>query len=663
MKRFYFASLRSRLIVLVLLAVLPALGLILFTASEERRAAAAEVQDDALRIARLASSAQERLIEGARQLLIMMAHLPAVSEDDPNEATRLLTSVHKEYPLYTILSVHELNGRIFAGSLPTPPGLDVTDRAYFRRALETRQFAMGDYVIGRTTGKPTVHFAYPVLDTQGTLRRIAMVGLDLAWLEKLAAEAELQEGAILQVMDSEGTILVRWPDPERWRGKSIKGLSFAKRIMAAKEGTIEEDGPDGVRGLYAFTTLKGAEGAGLVRVIIGIPAKLAFAEADRFLKRSLTLLGIVTLLAIAAAWVGGDALVLRRVRALLDATRQVEAGNLAARTHVRYGSDEVGKLAHAFDQMAEMLQTRAAERDRAIDELRHLNEVLEQRVTERTIQLQQRNTELQADLELAREFQLGLLPNGYPTFAGSSNGKATALHFCHRYQPSGEVGGDFFDVLPLSNNQAGIFVCDVMGHGIRAALVTAILRGLVAELKPQALDTARFVAAINCSLADVLRGGDEILFATALYMVADIGSGRLMSTNAGHPRPLHIRRSQGVVEPVLFRKGASGPALGIFPGYPFVSEQCPLTPGDAILAFTDGVTEITAPNGELFGEERLREAVRQRLDLPIEDILDQILREMRAFSATTTFEDDVCLVGIEASWATGGVTVEIDFAE
>ena len=172
MKRFYFGSLRSRLIVLVFLAVLPALGLILFTASEERRAAAAEVQDDALRIARLASSAQERLIEGARQLLIMMAHLPAVSEDDPKEATRLLASVHEEYPLYTILSVHELNGHIFAGSLPTPPDVDVSDRAYFRRALETRQFAMGDYVIGRTTGKPTVHFAHPVLDTQGTLRRM-----------------------------------------------------------------------------------------------------------------------------------------------------------------------------------------------------------------------------------------------------------------------------------------------------------------------------------------------------------------------------------------------------------------------------------------------------------------------------------------------------------
>ena len=69
---------------------------------------------------------------------------------------------------------------------------------------------------------------------------------------------------------------------ERWRGESIKDLPFAERIMAAKEGTVEEDGPDGVRELYAFTTLKGAQGAGLVRVIIGIPTKLAFAEADRF---------------------------------------------------------------------------------------------------------------------------------------------------------------------------------------------------------------------------------------------------------------------------------------------------------------------------------------------------------------------------------------------
>jgi len=102
--------------------------------------------------------------------------------------------------------------------------------------------------------------------------------------------------------------------------------------------------------------------------------------------------------------------------------------------------------------------------------------------------------------------------------------------------------------------------------------------------------------------------------------------------------------------------GASGPALGIFPEYRFLSEECPLAPGDAILAFTDGVTEITASKGELFGEERLQEAVRWEVDLPMEDILDQILRKMRGFSVTTTLEHDVCLVAVEEHWATEGIT-------
>ena len=75
------------------------------------------------------------------------------------------------------------------------------------------------------------------------MHRIATVGLDLAWLKGPAGEGELQEGAVLQVMDSEGTMLVRWPDPERWRGKSINDSTFAKRIMAAKEGTFEDEGP------------------------------------------------------------------------------------------------------------------------------------------------------------------------------------------------------------------------------------------------------------------------------------------------------------------------------------------------------------------------------------------------------------------------------------
>ncbi|HEY0943624.1 MAG TPA: SpoIIE family protein phosphatase [Opitutaceae bacterium] len=648
MKWFVLASLRARLMALVLLSVFPALGLIFHTASQQRGAAVAAAQLDAVRIARLASSGQERLIEGARQLLVMMAHLPDITTDDRAAATQLLASIHQEYPLYTIFSVVDADGTMFASSLPPPDGLNLSDRTYFRRALETRQFTMGDYTVGRTTRKPSVHFSLPVFDAGGAVRRVVVVGLDLEWLEHLAAEAELPPGATLQVVDGTGMILAGWPEPERWRGASIRDSSISRRMSTLTQGAVEEIGPDGMRRLYAFAPLRGALGAEMVRVCIGIPTQVALADANRFLRRNLLLLGVVTAFALAAAWIGGDKLVLRHVRKLLNATRRVEAGDFSARTDTRYGRHEIGELSRAFDQMAATLQTRSAERDRALAELHLLNEQLEHRVAERTAELREKHQILKADLELAREFQLGLLPAEYPAFGTAPGSDDTSLRFSHRYVPSGAVGGDFFDILPLSNQQAGIFVCDVMGHGIRAALVTAILRGLLAELRGEAHDPAGFVGAINRSLTGVLRG-EQLLFASAFYMVADVGRGRLTSTSAGHPLPLHIRRAKHIVEPVFMERTLAGPALGIFPDHVFASAECPLAPGDALLAFTDGVSEVAAPSGEQYGEARLQEAVRRNIDLPVEGILDRVLDEVRAFSQADAFEDDLCLVGIEVT--------------
>lgn len=648
MKWFIVGSLRTRLMALVLLSVFPALGLIFYTASQQRGAAVTAAQLDAFRIARLASSGQERLIEGARQLLIMMAHLPAVLTDNRESTTRLLSSIHQEYPLYTIFSVVDADGSMFASSLPPPDGVNLSDRAYFRRALETGQFTMGDYTVGRTTKKPSVHFSQPVVDAEGSVRRVVVVGLDLEWLETLAAEADLPPGATLQVVDGTGMILAGWPEPQRWRGASIRDSPISQRMVAMNQGTAEEVGPDGMSRLYAFTPLRGALGAEMVRVCIGIPTAVALADADRFLRRNLILLGVVTAFALAAAWLGGDTLVLRHVRKLLSATRRVEAGDFSARTDAQYDRHEIGELSRAFDQMAATLQTRSAERDRALTDLRLLNEQLEHRVAERTAELREKHQILKADLELAREFQLGLLPSEYPRFSDTAGRDGASLRFCHRYEPSGAVGGDFFDILPLSDRQAGIFVCDVMGHGIRAALVTAILRGLLAELRSEAHDPAGFVAAINRSLTHALKG-DQLLFASALYMVADVGRGKLISTTAGHPLPLHLRRTQGLVEPVFIAKEMAGPALGIFPDHVFASAECPLAAGDAIVAFTDGVSEVAAPSGEQFGEVRLLEAVRRSIDRPVDEILDGVLQEVRAFANGAALEDDICLVGIEVT--------------
>lgn len=601
------SGLRFRLVMLVMIGGLPSLALTFYTASEQRRHGATQIQQNALRVARLASAGQERTVEGARQLLQLMAYLPEIRGSDPAAAATLLGNLLTQYSIYSNFGVIEMDGSVFASGLPMPAGLNLADRAYFKRAVANRGFAMGDYQIGRITGKAGVNFAQPILDSSGRVTRVAFVALDLSWLEQLAAEAELPPGGTLTVVDGVGTILVRWPDPEKWRGKSLASQAIWQAITRDHHGTAEATGSDGIPKLFAFTQLRGAAGAGFVSVNIGIPSKVAFAEGDHALKRNLTLLGLAGALAVAAAWFGGDWFILRRVNALVDATRRLEAGELRARSGVPYGSGEIGTLAHAFDSMADSLEQRGAERDRAEAELISLNLVLEQRVAERTMELREKNHQLEADLVLAREFQLALLPTDLHEFTAGKNSDGGSLRFCHAYKASGPVGGDFFDIFPLSDTQVGVVVCDVMGHGVRAALVMAIMRGLFEEFRPLALEPGRFISAINRELVKLLHGTDTTMFVTACYVVIDIDAGRLSYANAGHPWPLQLRRDLSTVESLRRGTARSGPALGLFeiPAYP--AAECPLAVGDALFLFTDGIFEITGP-----GRGRVRHRTADR---------------------------------------------------
>jgi len=190
-----------------MLGGVPAFGLIVFTAAEQRRLSAAQVQENSLRMARLASATQERLIEGARQVLLILSRMPEVRGDDAEAANALLAEILGLYPLYANFGVVNLDGSVFASGLLIPglSELDLSDRAYVVRALEREGFAMGDYQIGRITGIATVNFGHPVRDGDGRIIRIVYSALDLKWLEELAEESDLPAGAMLLVVDKRGT--------------------------------------------------------------------------------------------------------------------------------------------------------------------------------------------------------------------------------------------------------------------------------------------------------------------------------------------------------------------------------------------------------------------------------------------------------------------------
>jgi serine phosphatase RsbU (regulator of sigma subunit) len=264
-------------------------------------------------------------------------------------------------------------------------------------------------------------------------------------------------------------------------------------------------------------------------------------------------------------------------------------------------------------------------------------------------ELREKNSQLESDFNMAREIQQIFLPDQYPTFPHSVAPEDSALKFSHRYIPAQAVGGDFFDIFAITDSTAGVFVCDVMGHGMRAALITAIMRGLIEELMPVAADAGRFLTEINRSLRAILRRTREPFLATAFYAVADSAAGELRFANAGHPSPFRLQRDVNEVHTLKEYDSRHGPALGLFEKTDYPTCHCPFAPNDFVFLFTDGIYEMTNAGGEEYGQERLLQAVRKRILKPPEELFEELLAEAQEFSGSREFEDDVCLVGVEAA--------------
>ena len=368
MKR--LTSLRSRLLVLILVAVLPAFGLMLYTHLEHRRAAVAVAQDEALRIARIAASEQNDVFQDARRVAFTLAHLPDVRALNAQACRPLLAELLSRSPEYTNISVAAPTGDVVCTGIPLAGSINLGDREYFQRALTTRDVAISGYLLGRISKKAAIVLAYPAVDARGIVSAVVVIGLDLRSLNHLAADAQLPPGSTLLVLDQAGVILAHHPQGDAWVGRQVADAPLAK-VMLEKggEGTATGVGLDGVPRLYGLTRLSATPDASEVYLAVGIPRSVALAGSNRALVRNLVLLGLVAVGALVAARVVAERLVLRRTEALTAATKRLAGGDLGARTGLAGDDSELGHLARSFDEMAEAVEQRAAERARAAAEL------------------------------------------------------------------------------------------------------------------------------------------------------------------------------------------------------------------------------------------------------------------------------------------------------
>ena len=306
-----------------------------------------------------------------------------------------------------------------------------------------------------------------------------------------------------------------------------------------------------------------------------------------------------------------------------------------------------GRLVPAVERALREVAERDARRQ-AEAELRALNEQLEQRVTDRTRELWAKNAIMEEDLDMARELQMAFLPQHFPTVPRGAEQAASAVKFCSIFHPTSSVSGDFFNVVRVSDTAVGVFICDVMGHGVRAALVTAMMRALEEQLGELAGNPGALLTEMNRALRGILRQLGTTLFTTACYIIVDVANGRLTFANAGHPSPLLLHGTPRGVEPITARR-VPGPALGLIDDVEYLTHELPIAAGDRILAFTDGLFEVENANAEPFSIERLRESIRSRAGLPLADLLQDVFDEVEHFAQGQEFSDDVCLIGMEIS--------------
>ncbi len=248
-----------------------------------------------------------------------------------------------------------------------------------------------------------------------------------------------------------------------------------------------------------------------------------------------------------------------------------------------------------------------------------------------------KNREMAAELKLAREVQLALLPDEFPTVVGGG----MTLNFGRLYRPAADLTGEFFEVLPLGPDRVGFLICEVVEQGVRSALIVSMLRGLIEKQMGTAGNAGEFLTGLNVGMAHLLVKSGLGIQATAFYGVMDLSAGEVQLSVAGHVNPIAVF-VDGVRQLVLPEQ-ARGPALGVLEETRYGSVTAPLKGFRRLICYTGGVKEAKNEDGEEFGLTRLLEAIERGGELP--SVMERVSQAVEDFSECDEFRKSICLLG------------------
>jgi two-component sensor histidine kinase len=367
LRPFGLSKLSVRLLLLVLLAAVPVFAVEAYYELQLREQRRTEIGQRVQQMADLVAGQLDRMIEGAQTVLVTLGQFPSIRERDVETCNDILIRLAARFPTLDSFGVAGPDGAVVCNSVPRSPPLNVADRPYFRRALETKSLAVSDLLVGQFSGRNLLTLAQPTLDDRGAVETVLILTLDPKIISDLLARVPLPQDATIGVLDRQGHRVARVPfDPALIGGPSPMADLLARLSGQGDGHLIQQDDDDIVR-FYGFA--HSAHVADLV-AYVGLARDALFNAEDRLLIERLTLAGVAFVLAALAAYWFGDYAVRRPIMRLRTAMQQVAGGDLSARAQVASRTEELSELAASFNDMARK-RRHAEEQQRIL--LRELN--------------------------------------------------------------------------------------------------------------------------------------------------------------------------------------------------------------------------------------------------------------------------------------------------
>jgi PAS domain S-box-containing protein len=353
----YKVTLLFRLFLLVAIALLPVIGIQAYNEFALLRSRQLEAQDQALATAKLAAAEQQQFIQGIRQVLIALSEFPGIKAKDIPACSAYLSAIKERYPAFLSFFVTDTTGATFcntvgANHLP----VSAAGRPYISVALQTGDFRVGEYSVGRISGRNVIDFAMPFYDDDRHVKGAVVAALSLDWLAANLASKNVPPGGAISILDRDGTYLARYPDNGRFVGTKAPNSDTSN---ATGQGVSDTHDRDGVERITGYSTLGDASGD--LRISFGLEKAQLFEPIHSSAERGFILIIVSTLLVLALTWLGARRFIHRPLAQLVEAANHWRFGDYAGRVAIQPRQPEFARVGDAFNMMADTLVDRENE--------------------------------------------------------------------------------------------------------------------------------------------------------------------------------------------------------------------------------------------------------------------------------------------------------------